>query len=176
MYYFAIFQSQCGVFCCRTLTNHCQHTSHCRTAEVILPVQLNQSRQNDRQLQLYGVDGTDFRFQIHVVDGCFIGICFHTDCTKHPAIDIKMGIINGICLFRCHLVVSCGCGINRIGTAHSRDSNFTGAYAICRTHGTHAGKAASVGRISQFCAIERRTQQWTIRHNHTLLFISFFHI
>ena len=157
MYHLAVFQFQCRVFCAGTFPDHSQHTGHSRAAEVILPVQFDQRRQNDGQFQFDRIDGTDFCFQIHITDGGLVRVRFCAHCAKHAAIDIEMGVINGVYLFRCHLIIPCCCGINRIGTAHSRNTDFAGTYAVSRTHGTHAGKRADMLGIAQFCSVERRT-------------------
>ena len=157
MYHFAVFQFQGRVFCAGTFPDHSQNAGHGCAAKVILPVQFDQSRQNDGHFQFNGIQCADFCFQIHITDGRFVRICFSAHGTKYTAVDIKMRIIDGIYLFGCHLIIACGCRINSISTAHCGDTDFTGTYAIRRTHGTHTGEWADMLRVTQFCSIERRT-------------------
>ena len=162
MYHFAVFQTQCRVFGYGSFADDGQYAGHSRTAKVILPVQLNQSRQNDGQFQFYRMECADFCFQIHIMNGCLIGIRFRTHSTKHPPIDVEMGVINGILFFRCHLIVPGSGGIHGICTTHSRQTDFTSTYTVRCAHGTHARKCAGMSSISQFCSVEGRTKQRTI--------------
>ena len=87
---------------------------------------------------------------------CFVRICLRADCPEYAPIDIKMGIINRVSLFRCNLIVArCG-GVNRVCTAHSGKPDFTRPYAVRRTHGAHARERAGVGGVAQLCPVKRR--------------------
>ena len=60
-------------------------------------------------------------------------VCGAANCTEGPAVDVEMGIVNGIIFFTCHLVIAGVGRINNRFAKHCRQANFTSAHAVCST-------------------------------------------
>lgn len=113
---------------------------HGRAAEVVGPVELDERGQDDRQRQLHGVEGADLPFEPHMVDGGAIGVQRSPHCPEGSAVDVEMGIIDGIDLFRGDLVFPRGGGIYGLHAPDGGQADLAAADAVGGAHGAHAGK------------------------------------
>ena len=138
--------------------------SHGRAAEVVGPVELDERGEDDRQRQLHGVEGADLPFEPHMVDGGAIGVQRSPHCPERSAVDVEMGIIDGIDLFRGDLVFPRGGGIYGLHAPDGGQADLAAADAVGGAHGAHAGKRTDMGRIAHFCAVEHGAEGGAVRH------------
>ena len=163
-----ILTHQAGVLINGTLTDHSQHTGHSGAAKVLGPGQLCHGRQHHRQFELDGIAAADLGLHLHMEHGSLSRTLRGTHGTEYPAIDVEVGQIHRIFLFRTILVYTAGCGIDSVGTAHCSQADLTqaGAFAADRAHARTRG---GMLRVTQTGLVECGTELGTVRHEIQLL-------
>ena len=163
----ALLVSQRGVFAHGALPNHGDNAGHGRASKIVLPVELDDCRQDDGQRQLDRVRAADDGVKPHMVDAGKIRVFRRSHRAEDASVDVEVGVVHGIALFRGNLVVSRCVGVDHFHAAHGGKPDFTGADAVRRAHGAHAGKSARVRSVAQEGAVEAGAEQRTVGHIDT---------
>ena len=136
---FAVFILDVRVLALGIFTNHASYACHSCACEVILPVELDEGRKNERKGKLYLVIAAVFLFELYVIDArCFV-CWFSSNSAENMAVDVEMGEIYWIILFGCDLICACCCRINCLHTENGCLSKFACACAFFCAERTHTG-------------------------------------
>ena len=154
---------QIRVFVSCIFTNYTAHPCHCGSAKVILPVKLDQGRQDYGHRHLDRVIKAVGPFQPNRKNSGFFCVLIGSLGTKYTTVDSEMREINGIVFFRCNLIIASCRGIYRLRTQDSCLGQLTRTIAILCAKRTHS----RLGRYkctTISCKGKARTQSWGIRH------------
>ncbi|MPM64362.1 hypothetical protein SDC9_111248 [bioreactor metagenome] len=114
IHYFTMLNFEIFIFAFSIFANHAGNAGHGRTTKIIAPVELNEGGQDDWHGQLHFVGRSIFARKVYVENCGALIFGFCPNSAKHPAVDIEVGIIQGIFFFRCNLVGPGGGWIDRL--------------------------------------------------------------
>lgn len=164
-----IFAYQIRVLVNGALTDHSQHTCHGCAAEVLRPGQLCHCGQYHRQLELDGIAAADLGFHLHMEHSGLRRALRCAHSAEYPSVDIEVGQIHRIILFRAILIDTAGSGIDCIRAAHRSQTDLTQARAFAADR-THTRTGGGMLRVTQTGLVESGTELGTVRHETQLLF------
>ena len=142
---FTVFDLQLRILAFGILAHHTGDTCHGGTGKIILPVQLDEGGQDDGHGQLDGMQGAVFHLSLHIKNGGLVGVGRCALGAEHVAVDVEVGVIQRIDLFRGDLVGTGGGGIDRLDAQHGGKADVTGGGAALYAHGAHTGSTGAVG-------------------------------
>ena len=134
---FAVPYFQFGVLLSRVFANHAGNPCHGSAAEVIDPVHLDHSGQDDGQVELYPVVITVFGSQVDVEYLGMVVIRLDPQGAENTAVNVEMRKIDGVILFRRDLVCACSGRINRYSSQDRRLGDLASARAFLGAQGAH---------------------------------------